>query len=73
MFPQNATDHIKNEEITRIISELGLSHQDMFEDCNWIGVPIHRKEFQSIFVDRGICYTFNMLNSRSIYTDVYVF
>lgn len=73
MFPRNATDHIENKEITRIISELGLSHQDLFEESSWLGVPIHRKEFQSILVDRGICYTFNILNSRSIYTDVYVF
>lgn len=67
-FGQNITTN----EIYDIVRDLAPSLNDTMYYCKW------RNEFNDcnaiflpILTEEGICYTFNALNSRDIYTNEY--
>lgn len=70
MFATNETNLIKRDEIVDAIRGIAIRKRDLFRNTNWLGVPVESRTFQMVLTERGPCYTFNMLNSHSIFTDV---
>lgn len=66
---QNFTD----DSFLTTIRDVGLRLNDSISLCKWHG-NIHEcdKIYKPNIAEDGLCYTFNVLNSRQIYRDMYV-
>lgn len=62
-----------NESIYDIISTMALTMNDTLFNCVWKSkVESCSQFFSPVLTEDGLCFTFNALNSRDIYTDRYV-
>lgn len=61
-----------DESIFRIIQDVALSLNDTMLYCEWRGMGnFCTALFQPILTEEGVCFSFNDLNSRDIYTEEY--
>lgn len=59
-----------NESIYDIIQDIAPSFNDTFDECEWNDQISHCSKFLTpILTAEGLCFTFNALNSRDIYTE----
>lgn len=58
----------KTESIYETITKLSPDKLSVIPFATFAGNIIH---FEPIFTEEGLCFTFNSLNSRDIYTDEY--
>lgn len=59
-----------NESIYQLIYEMAPTLNKTLTFCMWQNQKISCADhFQPIFTEKGLCFTFNALNSRDIYTD----
>lgn len=57
-----------------VISQIAPEFHNTMFSCNWRNDdPYCFKNFRTTITEEGVCYTFNALNSRDIYTDEYDF
>lgn len=69
-------DHVQfgekfiNESIFDIIQDMAPSFNDTIDLCEWKNDFYHCSSlFSPILTPEGLCFTFNALNSRDIYTE----
>lgn len=66
----NFSDH----SIFDLLREMSPKFEDSVLHCAWLYQSDDCKvDFKTIITEEGICFTFNALNSRDVYTDVYDF
>lgn len=59
-----------NDTIFDIIQDIAPSLNSTFDDCEWQDQILHCSKFLTpILTAEGLCFTFNALNSKDIYTD----
>lgn len=58
----------RSESIYKTMKRMNPPINNTIENALYAFLP---RNFQPIFTERGICYTFNSLNSREILTDEY--
>lgn len=68
-FVRNETNLKNQDEVIDAIKGIGSRKSDLFLSTSWLGVPVSRRTFKLVSTEKGSCYSFNMLNSRSIFTD----
>lgn len=52
------------------ISDITLFRHNVFLTCSWAGNDDDCRRFNYVMTERGPCFSFNILNSKDIYTDV---
>lgn len=63
-------DNFTGEWIYDVITQMAPSLRNIFAACIWQGVNYPCWElFVPILTDKGLCFTFNSINSREIYTE----
>lgn len=62
-----------SEMLMKYVQKIAFDREKLFKKCTWIGNDFDCKRFKSVFTETGQCFTFNSLNTRSIYTDMYEF
>lgn len=63
-----------NESVFKLIREMAPSGNESLTYCKWQDKKYPCMElFKPFFSEKGICFAFNALNSRDIYTEVWVF
>lgn len=66
-------DNFTDESIFDIIQDVAPSFNDTMFYCKWRNENnFCQAFFQPILTEEGVCYTFNILNSRDIYTKEFV-
>lgn len=58
-----------SHKVIEHLNIVSLEREDIFQSCNWKKQPINCSKFKRVITRNGYCYTFNMLNSRDIFTD----
>lgn len=69
-----ATDKVNmiaQDAIIEYIKKVTLTRDDIFTSCAWLGEPFECNKLDLFLTERGVCFSFNMLNTRSIYKDMY--
>lgn len=66
-FPEAKT--VDGKTIIERLQDIALEREDIFRSCNWSSNPFNCSEFRMEIGEKGPCFSFNMLNSRDIYTD----
>lgn len=62
---KNFTDSI----LIQTIYEMAIKLKDSLNDCEWRKITKCSSLFRPILTEDGICFTFNSLNSRDIYSE----
>lgn len=66
----NFGDEFTNESIYSVIQDIALSLNDTIEECTWKNKPTDcSKLFAPVMTDEGLCFAYNALNSRELYTE----
>lgn len=59
-----------NDSVYSLIEEMAPTCNETLSNCEWRGENhLCTNLFQPILTDRGICFTFNALNSHDIYSE----
>lgn len=59
-----------NESIYQLIYDMAPAFNDTFANCYWQNQEISCADnFKPVFTEKGLCYKFNALNSRDMFTD----
>lgn len=66
-MPEFEWENGKN--VVEHLSDVALEREDIFRACNFSGQPFDCKEFKKVIGEKGPCFSFNMLNSRDIFTE----
>lgn len=57
--------------MVQTLYEISIRLSDSLKDCEWRNKNMNCKDlFRPILTEDGICFTFNSLNSRDIYSDM---
>lgn len=58
------------EDIFNVIQDVAPTVDEIMLSCSWKGTNFNCSEYlQPVLTNDGVCFTFNALNSRDIYTD----
>lgn len=69
-FDQHFGNIFVNESIHKLIQYMAPSLNETVSHCSWRNVEFSCENlFRPIFTNFGLCFTFNAINSREIYTD----
>lgn len=69
-----ATDKVNmiaQDAIIEYIKKVTLTRDDIFTSCAWLGESFECNKLDLFLTESGVCFSFNMLNTRSIYKDMY--
>lgn len=62
------TEHFVNESIYEVLSSVALQFKDIVKE--WSGRVLNtQNKLTEVFTEEGICFTYNALNARDMYTD----
>lgn len=67
--PLNITQNGTDKSIFDIITDISSTQKEVINECTLLRQYDCGKLFQPILSEEGICFTYNALNSRDIYTD----
>lgn len=71
VFASDKVNMNDDAAIIEYIEKVTLSRDDIFKSCTWLGETFNCNKFDLFLTEKGACFSYNMLNSRSIYTDMY--
>ena len=70
VFSYPIVSKIKIDYVTEL-RKISIPFNEIFLKCVWRGVDTKCETmFSEVLTDNGICYTFNMLNQKDIFTDI---
>lgn len=69
-FASNGDSNKTDASIYEYISKISFPRSSIFKSCAWVGETFDCDQFNIFLTEGGPCFTFNMLNIRSIYSDM---
>lgn len=52
------------------INDIAVNRKNMFRSCIWAGEVTDCEQFKYVMTEKGPCFSFNVLNSNRIYTNM---
>lgn len=60
------------KSVVDLVDEIAFHRDEVLENCVWADQPINNcKYFRPVITSEGLCYSFNTLNSREIFSNKY--
>lgn len=71
LFATSEIDVHNDDVIIQSIKEISLSRHSIFKRCTWLSKSFDCHQFKVYFTEKGLCFTYNMINSHEMYTQMY--
>lgn len=62
----NFTDHQLNLTLVDLYKKTAHRKEDMITDCMWDSAPCNLDDFDEVYTDHGVCFTFNKPKSKAV-------
>ncbi|XP_031622962.1 pickpocket protein 28-like [Contarinia nasturtii] len=70
MFKFNESNISDGKTTFERVDDIRFGRLDVLRSCSWAGEDIDCRAFKPVMTERGACFSFNVLNSKKIYSNI---